>query len=109
MVVPIEIQTPGDAFTGCSKFKGKGTLGDKLAVELVGDLCVRDQIRFSVSASMQVYDKTAQCGCQDVTAASGRLEMFGGVKTFGPTGLPFTIQAITTFVGGVGRPAVCCP
>ena len=107
--VPIDIQREGDPFTGCNKFKGTGTLGDRLAVEMVGDLCVRGGIRFSLSASMQVYDGNAACGCQDVTAASGRLEMLGAVKTFGPTGLPYTIQAIATLVGGAGRPAICCP
>ncbi|MEW6273302.1 MAG: hypothetical protein AB1689_28825 [Thermodesulfobacteriota bacterium] len=107
MVVPIEFGET-DPFTLCTKFKGTGTLGDHLAVQLVGDLCVQGGIRYSLSASMQAYDNTAECGCQDVSAAAGRLEMFGAVKTLGPKG-PYTLQSIATFVGGTGRPAVCCP
>ena len=33
-------------------------------------------------------------------AATGRLEMFGAIKTLGPGGLPYTIESIATFVGG---------
>ena len=107
MVVPIELGDT-DPFTLCSKIKGTGTLGDRLAVQLVGELCVQGGARYSLSASMQAYDGTAPCGCQDVQAAAGRLEMFGAVKTLGAKG-PYTLQSIATFVGGTGRPAVCCP
>lgn len=107
MVVPLEFGA-GDSFTGCSKIKGTGTLGDHLAVRVIGDLCGMDGVRYSLSVSMQVYDDTAQCACQDVSAAAGRLEMFGAVKLPSPKG-PFTLQSIATFVGGAGRPTVCCP
>lgn len=105
--VPIDIQREKDPFTGCSKFKGSGTLNGQLAVQVVGDLCTQGGIRYSLSASMQVYDDTV-CGCQDAMAATGRLEMFGPIKTFGPNGEPYTLQSIATFVGGIGRPALCC-
>lgn len=109
LAIPIEVQREVDPFTLCSKFKGSGTLGDQLAVQIVGELCNFGGIRYSLSASMQVYENTAQCACQDAAAASGRLEMFGAIKTFGPTGLPYTLPSIATFTGGAGRPAVCCP
>ena len=107
--VPIDVQRQADALTLCDKFKGNGSVGDHLAVQLVGDTSVQGCVRCSLSASMQVYDDAAQCACQDVVAASGRLEMFGAVKTFGPTGLPYSIESIRTLVGGAGRPAICCP
>jgi hypothetical protein len=35
--------------------------------------------------------------------------MLGAVKTLGPGGLPYTLEAIATFVGGAGQPALSCP
>lgn len=109
--VPIDVQREPDPFTLCRKFKGQGTMRDgELAVQLVGDLCQYSGIRFSISASMQVYANNAACACQDEFAAAGRLEMFGAVKTVGPQGVvPLTLGSVASFVGSAGRPAICCP
>lgn len=105
--VPLEIKGKADPFTLCNKLKGTGTLGD-LTVEVVGDVCFRGATRYSLSASMQVFDNTNACTCEDKFAAAGQLEMFGAIKGFGPAG-PYSIESIATFVGGAGRPAICCP
>jgi hypothetical protein len=108
--VPIEVQREADPFTACHKLKGRGTLQDgAFVVQLVGDLCGGDGIRFNISASMQIFANNAACGCQDEMAAAGRFEMFGPVKTLGNDGIPNSLVSIVSFVGSAGRPTICCP
>jgi hypothetical protein len=108
--VPIEVQREADPFTLCRKIKGRGTLKNgEFVAQLVGELC-HDSIRFSVSASMQIFANNAACACQDEPAAAGRLEMFGPVKSLGDQlVVPFSVGSIASFVGSAGRPSICCP
>lgn len=106
--VPLEIKPKPDPFTRCNKFKGSGNLG-VLTVEVVGDLCARGAVRYSLSASMQVFDGTIGPTCEGTFAAAGHLEMVGAIKTLGPTGLPYTLESVATFIGGAGHPTLACP
>jgi hypothetical protein len=106
--VPLEIKAKADPFTLCNKFKGSGNIGD-LTVEVVGDICARGGSHYSLSASMQVFDGTNASGCEGTFAAAGRLEMLGAIKTLGPTGMPYTLESVATFIGGAGHPAISCP